>query len=122
MPKMSYRGRILIINNLVASSLWHRFTCVDPPVQLLTKIQAILVDFFWDKLHWVPQNVLFLPKEEGGHGLVHLQSRIATFRLQFVQKTVSWFSSILNGVLLHMRFYIILRVWDWIRLSFLWTH
>ncbi len=85
-PKMSYRGRILIINNLVASSLWHRFACVDPPVQLLTKIQAILVDFFWDKLHWVPQNVLFLPKEEGGHGLIHLQSRIATFRLQFVQK------------------------------------
>ncbi len=85
-PKMSYRGRILIINNLVASSLWHRFSCVDPPVQLLTKIQAILVDFFWDKLHWVPQNVLFLPKEEGGHGLIHLQSRIATFRLQFVQK------------------------------------
>ncbi len=85
-PKMSYRGRILIINNLVASSLWHRFACVDPPVQLFTKIQAILVDFFWDKLHWVPQNVLFLPKEEGGHGLIHRQSRIATFRLQFVQK------------------------------------
>lgn len=85
-PKMSYRGRILIINNLVASSLWHRFACVDPPSQLLTKIQAILIDFFWDKLHWVPQNVLFLPKEEGGHGLIHLQSRIATFRLQFVQK------------------------------------
>ncbi len=30
--------------------------------------------------------MLFLPKEEGGHGLIHLQSRIATFRLQFVQK------------------------------------
>lgn len=45
-PKMSYRGHILIINNLVASSLWHKFACVDPPLYLLTKIQAILVDFF----------------------------------------------------------------------------
>jgi len=30
--------------------------------------------------------VLFLPKEEGGQGLVHLPSRHATFRLQFIQK------------------------------------
>ncbi len=85
-PKLSYRGRILIVNNLVASSLWHKFACVDPPLQLLLKIQAVLVDFFWGRLHWVSQNILFLPKEEGGQGLIHLQSRIATFRLQFVQR------------------------------------
>ncbi len=41
--------------------------------------------FFWDHLHWVPQYLLFLPKEEGGHGLIHLASRGATFRLQFIQ-------------------------------------
>ncbi len=83
---MSYRGRILIVNNLVASSLWHRFACVDPPIHLVAKIQATLIDFFWDKLHWVPQSVLFLPKEEGGQGLIHLQSRMATFRLQRIQR------------------------------------
>ncbi len=85
-PKMSYRGRILIVNNLVASSLWHKFACVDPPIHLVAKIQATLIDFFWDKLHWVPQSVLFLPKEEGGQGLIHLQSRMATFRLQRIQR------------------------------------
>ncbi len=26
LPKMSFRGRALIINNLVASSLWHRLS------------------------------------------------------------------------------------------------
>ncbi len=85
-PKMSYRGRILIVNHLVASSLWHKFACVDPPIHLVAKIQATLIDFFWDKLHWVPQSVLFLPKEEGGQGLIHLQSRMATFRLQRIQR------------------------------------
>lgn len=45
-----------------------------------------MVNFFWDRLHWVSQNVLFLPKEEGGQGLMHLHSRIAAFRLQFVQR------------------------------------
>jgi len=89
LPKMSYRGCTLIINNLVASSLWHRFICIDPPLGLLLKIQSILIDFFWDKLHWVPKAVLYLPKEEGGHGLIHLQSRIAAFRLQFAQRLLN---------------------------------
>ncbi|KAI3374546.1 hypothetical protein L3Q82_021112 [Scortum barcoo] len=79
LPKMSYRGRVLILNNLISTALWHRLACVDPPVSLLSRIQAVLVDFFWDRLHWVPQSILFLPKEEGGQGLVHLASRGAAF-------------------------------------------
>ena len=85
LPSMSYRGRALIINNLVSSSLWHRLACVDPPPNLLSKIQAMLLNSFWDKLHWIPQAVLCLPKDEGGQGLVHLASRGAAFRLQFIQ-------------------------------------
>lgn len=34
LPKMSYKGCILIINNLVASTLWHRLACIDPPVDI----------------------------------------------------------------------------------------
>lgn len=75
-----------MINDLVASTLWHRLVCMEPPSGLIKKLQAILVDFFWDRLHWVPQAVLFLPKEEGGQGLVHIESRVATFRVQFIQK------------------------------------
>ena len=88
-PKMSFRGRVLIINNLAASMLWHRLSCVDPPQTLLAKIQAIIVDCFWDRLHWVPQSVLFLPREEGGQGLVHLAGRGAAFRLQFIQRLLT---------------------------------
>uniref|UniRef100_A0A3B3HMN0 Reverse transcriptase domain-containing protein n=1 Tax=Oryzias latipes TaxID=8090 RepID=A0A3B3HMN0_ORYLA len=86
LPQMSFRGRVLVINNLVASLLWHRLMCLDPPSGLLSQIQSKLVNFFWDSLHWVPQGVLFLPREEGGQGLVHLASRTATFRLQFLQR------------------------------------
>ncbi|KAK3548302.1 hypothetical protein QTP70_009570 [Hemibagrus guttatus] len=86
---MSYRGRTLVINNLAASSLWHKLACVDPPPNLLANIQAQLVDFFWDGLHWIPQSVLHLPKEEGGQGLVQLSSRAAAFRLQFIQRLLT---------------------------------
>uniref|UniRef100_A0AAQ6ILA1 Reverse transcriptase domain-containing protein n=1 Tax=Anabas testudineus TaxID=64144 RepID=A0AAQ6ILA1_ANATE len=89
LPQMSYRGRALVINNLVASGLWHRLACVDPPVDLLKRVQSIIVNFFWDHLHWVPQCVLFLPKDQGGQGLIHLSSRVSAFRLQFVQRFLS---------------------------------
>ncbi|KAK3557706.1 hypothetical protein QTP70_034952 [Hemibagrus guttatus] len=88
-PRMSYRGRTLVINNLAASSLWHKLACVDSPPNLLASIQALLVDFFWDGLHWIPQSVLHLPKEEGGQGLVQLASRTAAFRLQFLQRLLT---------------------------------
>ncbi|KAL7870140.1 hypothetical protein AOLI_G00141280 [Acnodon oligacanthus] len=78
-PQVSYRGRVLVIDNLAASSLWHNPAYVDPPLNLLVILQAVLVDFFWDRLHWLPQGVLHLPNEEGGQGLVHLASRTAAF-------------------------------------------
>lgn len=67
-PNLSYRGRTLVINNLLASSLWHRMSCIDPPAYLLGKIQSVLLDIFWDKLHWIPHNILYLKTEEGGQG------------------------------------------------------
>lgn len=42
---MSYRGRVLIINNLAASTLWHLLACIEPPALLLKKTQSILVNF-----------------------------------------------------------------------------
>jgi len=86
LSNMSYRGRVLIINNLAASTLWHWLACIDPAVILLKKIQSILVNFFGDNLHWVPQSVLYLPKNEGEQGLIHLQSRVAAFWLKYIQR------------------------------------
>ena len=34
----------------------------------------------------MPQGVLYLSREEGGQGLIHLASRTATFRLQFIKR------------------------------------
>ncbi|XP_049341526.1 uncharacterized protein LOC125806062 [Astyanax mexicanus] len=61
---------------------------------------AVLVDFFWDRLHWVPQGLLYLPKENGGQGLVHLASRTAAFRLQFLQRLLAGPAE-LTGLSLH---------------------
>lgn len=31
LPQMSYRGRVLVLNSLEVSLLWHRLACVNPP-------------------------------------------------------------------------------------------
>lgn len=36
LPNLSFRGRCLVINNLAASMLWHKFTVLDPPKDLLS--------------------------------------------------------------------------------------
>ena len=65
-PHMSYRGRVLSINNLVASTLWHRLKCLEPPAGLLQKVQTVILNFFWDKLHWV---CIISSKRRGGAGV-----------------------------------------------------
>ena len=60
---MSYRRHTIIVHNVVVSALWHRLSCLEPPSGLLAKIQAINIDLFGDKYHWIPQSALYLSKE-----------------------------------------------------------
>lgn len=53
LPTITNRGRVL----LISSALWHKLRCVDPLSLLLSTVQSTMVDFFWDRLHWVLQPV-----------------------------------------------------------------
>ncbi|KAJ3609348.1 hypothetical protein NHX12_023871 [Muraenolepis orangiensis] len=86
LPQMSYRGRVLVANTLVASTLWHRLMALTPPRNLVSSIQQDIVDFFWSGRHWVRAAALYLPLAEGGQGLICIQSKIASFRLRTVSR------------------------------------
>ncbi len=86
LPHLSFRGRCLVINNLAASMLWHKFTVLDPPKELLIGVQKAFVNFLWDGCHWLPSGILYLPVAEGGQGLIHLESKVMAMRLQSLQK------------------------------------
>ncbi|KAI4885370.1 hypothetical protein NFI96_008195 [Prochilodus magdalenae] len=78
---MARMGQVLVLNNL-----WHKFTVLNPPGQLITDIQRMLVDFFWGGQHWLRAAVLYLPAQEGGKGLIDIRSRVAVLRLQATQR------------------------------------
>ncbi|KAK3547471.1 hypothetical protein QTP86_021027, partial [Hemibagrus guttatus] len=84
--QVSYRGRVLVTNNLIASLLWHRFTVLEPPEPLIKEVQKRIVNFFWAGQHWTRAPVLYLPVQEGGQGLIDLSCRVRTFRLQAAQR------------------------------------
>ncbi|MGH0181307.1 UNVERIFIED_CONTAM: hypothetical protein FKN15_010707 [Acipenser sinensis] len=86
LSQLSFKGRVLIINNLAASMLWHRLVCLNPPPGLLEQIQKSLLQFFWSGHHWLRPMVLYLPPNEGGLGLINLSCRVAVFRLQAAQR------------------------------------
>ena len=40
LPHLSVKGQVLVANNLVATTIWHRFICLHPLKVLLGTIQA----------------------------------------------------------------------------------
>lgn len=46
LPQLSYRGRVIVANSLVASTLWHRLIVLSPPRGLMEDIQGFILDFF----------------------------------------------------------------------------
>lgn len=102
LPELSYRGRVLVVNNLAASTLWHRLTVLEPPSQLMRELQSKFVDFFWTGQHWLPAPVLYLPVWEGGQGLVNLTCRLLTLRLQAAQRLLYGEDLLWTGVALSL--------------------
>ncbi len=86
LPKLSHRGRALVVNNLVASMIWHRMIVLNSPNNIVSDIQRNVIKKNVSGYQWTKAAVLFLPVKEGGHGLMDIQSRIMTFRIQAVQR------------------------------------
>lgn len=68
---------------------------LEPPEDIVRRLQKCLVDFFRSGQHWLKASGLYLPLQEGGQGLVDIRSRVKAFRLQTVKKLlygedVSW--------------------------------
>lgn len=42
LPQLSYRGRVLVTNNLAASALWHKMNVLDPPESVVEELQIRL--------------------------------------------------------------------------------
>ncbi|CAM4633566.1 unnamed protein product [Caretta caretta] len=68
---LSLRGRALVLNQLVLSTLWYRLNILVPAPGFLTDLQTSILEFFWSGMHWAPVGALHrisgLEGTSGGH-------------------------------------------------------
>ena len=84
---LSFKGKVLIANQLAASKVFHCLAVLSPPDNILNELQNLLVDFVWSKKrHMLKKSVLFEQPDKGGLGLVCLQARVFSFRFGFLQR------------------------------------
>ena len=61
--------------------LWHKVICSIIDDSVVKEIQKLFVAFFWQKKHWLPNYDIYLSIDDGGQGLIDIDSRIKAFRL-----------------------------------------
>ena len=84
---LSFKGKVLIANQLAASKIFHFLAVLPVPGNVLNELQELLVNFVWsNKRHWLRKEVLYDQPDEGGLGLACLQARILSYRFAIVQR------------------------------------
>lgn len=68
LSQLSYRGRVLVVNSLVALTHWQRLVVLSAPQGLMQDVQKAIVNFFWSGYHWFRSAVIYVPVAKGGLG------------------------------------------------------
>ena len=66
--------------------MWYIISVLQPPQNYISSLQKVFIDCVWQGRHWVKSDIFYLRKSQGGLGLVHILSRLHTFRLRFIHK------------------------------------
>lgn len=72
---LSLRGRVIILNYIIASSIYHILKCHVPEAPILKAIQERILTAFWSGRRWLAEPVLYQNVCEGGIALVHIPSK-----------------------------------------------
>ena len=84
---LSYKGKVLICNQIAASKLLHYLAVLPPPENILDELQKTLIDFIWSGgRHWLEKSTLFLLPNKGGLGLTNLKARTFTLRFTLLRR------------------------------------
>ena len=87
---LSLKGKALLINTLLTSTLWYNVTSLSMPPWAVSQIERSIYPFFWSNKHpLVNREILVLLLGEGGFDIPLLQTRIYAFRLNTLKRLLS---------------------------------
>lgn len=83
---MSLRGRVLLLNYLVSSSVYHILKVYAPHFSILKAAQDKILSAFWSGRRWMAENILYPSMNDGGLGLSNLIGKSKSFQLNNFRK------------------------------------
>ena len=89
---LSFKGRVLIANQLAASKTFHCLAELTPPDDFLSELQQRLVDFVWsNKRHRLKKRIMYQRPDKGGSALSTSRHELSPldYQLFFVTSKVT---------------------------------
>lgn len=75
---LSYKGKVLVINGLLTSTLWYNATSLPVPSWAIAQIDQSIYNFFWNyKRHLVNKDILALPVQQGGFNIPRIEQKFS---------------------------------------------
>ena len=88
---LSFKGRALVINALLTSTLWYNATSLSVPTWASSRIEQIIYRFFWsNKNLLVNRDVLALLLSKGGINIARLETKKQALRLNTLRRLLAW--------------------------------
>ena len=87
---LSLKGRALLINSLLTSTLWYNVISLSVPSWACAQIEQAIYGFFWNNKHpLVNRDILALPLSEGGFNIPRLETKIQAFRMNTLKRLLT---------------------------------
>ena len=87
---LSLKGRALIINGLLTSTLWYQAANIHFPTWAIQDIEDLIYDFMWNgKRPLINHDILALPLAEGDLNIPRLATKIQALRLNTIRRLLS---------------------------------
>ena len=85
--KLSFKGKITVINTLAISPLLYLANVIHVPLQVATEVKKIVLDYLWDgKPAKIAYNVLIQGVKQGGLKLIDFESKVKSLKIGFVKR------------------------------------
>lgn len=85
--ELSYKGKALVINGLLTSTLWYTATSSAIPSGIISEIEQAIYGFFWDnKTPLTNRDILALPTSEGGFNVHKIHWKIEALCLNTLRR------------------------------------
>ena len=86
---LSIFGKACIINTLACGKLWYHLNTQVMHDVYLTRFTKLLFSYIWnDKTELVKRETLYLSKEQGGIGLIHIKSKMQAFQVKHIKQLI----------------------------------